>query len=307
MDLRQLRYFVAVVDEGGIRKASRQLFLAQPSISQAVRQLECELGVELLHRRPSGIELTGAGREFVDYARDILDRAALASAAMRRRAEQQSCVLRVGLLSGLIAAGELTAPIVEHFQEVRPDVDVQLVDIGFDDQAAPLRGDVVDVALIRGPVRDSELDIVPLVLDHRILLVGAAHELAYEERVAAEDILDQLMIPVVAPDYFAAFWHLDDLRGSPNVDKTMPPARTVPEMQLALATGRVVMAAVSTIARILPNALVRTVALSGVEPSVIAVARRRDDTRRVVREFVQAAGEAAAAKLELLPGAKLAA
>jgi DNA-binding transcriptional LysR family regulator len=307
MDLRQLRYFVAVVEEGGIRKASRHLFLAQPSISQAVRQLEGELGVELIHRRPSGIEVTAAGREFVEYARDILDRAARATAAMRRRAEEQSCVLRVGLMSGLIAAGELTAPIIDHFKVMRPDVDVQLVEIGFDDQAAPLRGDIVDVALVRGPLQDTEVDFVPLVLDQRILLVGAAHELAYQEHVAAEDILDQLMIPVVAPDYFAAFWHLDDLRGGPNLDKTMPAARTVPEMQLALATGRVIMAAVSTIARILPNALVRTVAMSGLDPSVIAVARRRDDTRRVVRDFMEAAGEASTANLELLPGAKLAA
>jgi DNA-binding transcriptional LysR family regulator len=307
MDLRQLRYFVAVVDEGGIRKASRQLFLAQPSISQALRQLEGELGVELIHRKHSGIELTEAGAEFVDYARDILERATRATTAMRVRAEEQSCTLRVGLLSGLIAAGELTAPIIEHFQELRPDVNVQLVEMGFDDQGAPLRSDAVDVALVRGPMRDSELDIVPLALDQRILLVGATHELAYQEHVAAEDILDQRMIPVTAPDYFASFWHLDDLRGGPNVDKTMPPARTVPELQLAVATGRVIMAAVSTIARILPNALVRTVSLSGVDPSIIAVARRRDDRRRVVSDFVRAAGEATDAKLDLLPGAKLAA
>jgi DNA-binding transcriptional LysR family regulator len=307
MDLRQLHYFVTVVEEGGIRKASRRLFLAQPSISQALRQLESELGVELIHRRPTGIALSAAGEEFVEYARDILDRATTAQAAMRRRAEQQSCTLRVGLLSGLIAAGELTAPIIEHFQEQRPDVEVQMVDIGFEDQAAPLRGDAVDVALVRGPLRNSELDVVPLVFDQRILLVGSAHELAYEDRVAAEEILDQRMIPVIAPDYFAAFWHLDDLRGGPNFDKTIPPAHTVPELQLAVATGRVIMTAVSTIARILPNALVRTVALSGAEPSTIAVARRRDDTRRVVRDFVEAAGTAAADKLDLLPGATLAA
>src|SRR5436305_13781394 len=126
MDLRQLRYFVAVVDEGGIRKAARQLFLAQPSISQSLRQRESELGVELIHRRPAGIELTAAGEEFVDHARAILEQTARAQAAMRRRSEQQSCTLRVGLLSGLIAAGELTAPIVEHFKEVRPDVSLQL-------------------------------------------------------------------------------------------------------------------------------------------------------------------------------------
>jgi DNA-binding transcriptional LysR family regulator len=307
MDLRQLRYFVAVVDEGGIRKASRRLFLAQPSISQALRELEGELGVELLHRKPAGIELTAAGKEFVEHACEILARAAGAKTAMRQLAEQQSCTLRVGLLSGLIAAGELTAPIIEEFKQRRPDVDVQLVDIGFEDQGAPLRDDAVDVALVRGPMHDAAVDVVPLALDERILLVGTMHELAYETEVAAEDVLDQRMIPVIAPDYFASFWHLDDLRGGPNLDKTMPAARTVPELQLAVATGRVIMAAVSTIARILPNTLVRTVNLSGADPSIIAVARRRDDTRGLVREFIEAAGDAVDTNLALLPGAKLAA
>src|SRR3954453_16487449 len=103
MDLRQLRYVVAVADAGGIRKASRQLSLAQPSLSQALRELEAELGVQLIRRSTRGIELTDAGAEVLDDGRDILDRAAEAPSAMRRRAEQRSCTLRVGLLAGIIA------------------------------------------------------------------------------------------------------------------------------------------------------------------------------------------------------------
>ena len=109
MDLRQLRYIVAVADAGGIRKASRRLHLTQPSLSQALRQLEAELGVELIRRSARGAELTEAGAELVDYARDILDRANTAKIAMRRHAEQRSSTLRIGLLEGTIAAGELTA------------------------------------------------------------------------------------------------------------------------------------------------------------------------------------------------------
>ena len=76
LTVRQLRYLIAIVDEGGIRRASRHLYLAQPSISKALRQLESELGVELLRRSPRGVELTDAGIEFVAHARAILDRAA---------------------------------------------------------------------------------------------------------------------------------------------------------------------------------------------------------------------------------------
>src|SRR3954452_13499550 len=178
MDLRQLRYVVAVADAGGIRKASRQLDLAQPSLSQALRQLEGELGVQLIRRSTRGIELTEAGAEFLEDARDILARAAQAQDALRRRAEQRSCTLRVGLLGGIIAAGELTAPILDRFSALRPDVEVQLQDLSFSDQAAPLLDGEVDVAVVRAPIANHLVDTVPLALDPRVLLVGSTHELA---------------------------------------------------------------------------------------------------------------------------------
>jgi len=305
VDLRQLRYLVAVADEGGIRKASRQLHLAQPSLSQALRQLESELGVELIHRSTRGTELTEAGVEFLSHAREILDRAATAQAAMRRRAEQRSCTLRVGLLAGIIAAGELTAPILKRFHQSRPDVDVRLQDIGFGDQGAPLLNGEVDVALIRTPLVDRQIDVVPLALDPRVLLVGATHELADADRVDIEDILDERTVPVVAPHDFTAFWHIDDYRGGPNADPAMAPARTVADLQFAVATGRAIMIAASVTARVLPNGLVRAVEVSRLSPSLIAVARVRTDHRRVVRDFVDAALATVTSQLDLLPGATL--
>jgi DNA-binding transcriptional LysR family regulator len=305
LDLRQLRYLVTVADEGGIRKASRRLRLTQPSLSQALRQLEDELGLELVRRSPRGAELTTAGAELVEHARDILARADAARSAMRRRAEQRSCTLKVGLLAGVIAAGELTAPIVERFHRERPDVDVELHDIGFFDQAAPLLNGEVDVALIRAPLIDRRIELVPLALDPRLVLAGATHELAGLERVGIEEIMDERMVPVVAPDYFSAFWHLDDYRGRPNVDSAMAPARTVADLQFAVATGRTIMIAASVTARVLPNGLLRPVAVSGLSPSLIAAARVRTDRRRVVQDFIHAAVETAVSRIELLPGGAL--
>jgi DNA-binding transcriptional LysR family regulator len=305
VDLRQLSYVVAVVDAGGIRKASRQLNLAQPSLSQALRQLEAELGVELMRRSPRGIEVTDAGAEFLEYAREILDRAADARAAMRRRAEHRSCTLRVGLLAGIIAAGELTGPILERFQKERPDVEVQLQDISFSDQAAPLIDAEIDVALVRAPVTNRLVDTIPLALDPRVLLVGAAHELAEAGRVDVEEILDDRTVPVVAPKDFAAFWHIDDLRGGAHVDPAIPPAKTVADLQFAVATGRAIMIAAAVTARVLPNALVRAVEVDRLSPSRIEVAHLHSDRRRVIRDFVDAARQTAAEQLDVLPGAAL--
>jgi DNA-binding transcriptional LysR family regulator len=303
VDLRQLRYLVAVADEGGIRKASRRLHLSQPSLSQALRQLEAELGVSLVHRSAHGAELTDAGTELVEYAREILDHASAARMAMRRRAEQRSSTLRIGLLAGIIAAGELTAPILERFHEVRPDVEVQLSDVGFFDMAAPLLSGEVDVALIRAPLSHREIALTPLALDPRLVLVGASHELAGVERVGIDDILEERTVPVTAPEDFTAFWHADDYRGGPNTDPTMAPAKTVADLQFAVATGRTIMIAASVTARVLPNDLLRPVEVTGLSPSVIAAARLRTDHRRVVRDFIDAAAETATSQIELLPGA----
>jgi DNA-binding transcriptional LysR family regulator len=307
VELRQLRYLVAVADQGGIRKASRRLHLSQPSLSQALRQLEAELGVALIRRSARGTQLTEPGAELLEYARDILDQVAAARMAMRRRADERSCTLRVGLLAGIIAAGELTAPILERFHHERPDVEVRLFDIGFFDQAEPLRTGAVDVAFVRPPLIDRQIELTPLALDPRLLLVGATHELAGVDRVTVDDILEERMVPVVAPEYFSAFWHADDYRGAPNTDSTMAPARTVADLQFAVATGRTVMVAASVTARVLPNDLLRPVEVCDLSPSLIAAARLGSDDRRVVRDFIDAAVETATADIDLLPGATLAA
>jgi DNA-binding transcriptional LysR family regulator len=307
VDLRQLRYLVAVADEGGIRRASRRLHLTQPTLSQALSQLEAELGVELIRRSTRGAELSEAGVEFVEYAREILERASAARVAMRRRAERRACTLRVGLLAGIIAAGELTAPILERFSAARPDVEIQLLDIGFFDQAASLLSGEVDVALVRAPLIDGRIQLTPIATDPRLLLVGATHELAGVDRVNVEDILGERTVPVVAPDYFAAFWHADDYRGGPNTDATIAPARTVADLQFAVATGRTIMIAASVTARVLPNDLLRPVRVAGLSPSLIAAARLGADHRQVVQDFIDAALDAAASQIELLPGGELAA
>jgi hypothetical protein len=113
------------------------------------------------------------------------------------------------------------------------------------------------------------------------------------------------MTPAVTPEYFLRFWHFDDLRAVGTVDRSLPPARTVAEVQFAVATGRVISAAVSMITRALPNSLIHMVPLRDGPMSTIAVARQRVDNRQVVRNYVESAVAGAAAGIEQLPGAVL--
>src|SRR6201985_3826040 len=100
MELRHLRYFVAVAEEGSLTHAAeRRLHTAQPSLSRQIRELELEVGVKLLERGARGIELTAAGRTFLDHARLALLQVEAAGEAARRAAQAQKAAFTIGFLT----------------------------------------------------------------------------------------------------------------------------------------------------------------------------------------------------------------
>src|ERR1700753_2678232 len=101
MELRHLRYFVAVAEEGSLTHAAeRRLHTAQPSLSRQIRDLELEVGVKLLERRPRGIALTPAGRGVLDHARMVLLQVETASEAARRTEQPDKPLFVIGFLTG---------------------------------------------------------------------------------------------------------------------------------------------------------------------------------------------------------------
>src|SRR3979409_1481462 len=101
MELRHLRYFVAVAEEGSLTLAAeKRLHTAQPSLSRQIRDLEYEVGVQLMSRSVHGIELTAAGRAFLDHARLALTQAEAAAAAARRAAQPVKPTLAMGFPPG---------------------------------------------------------------------------------------------------------------------------------------------------------------------------------------------------------------
>ena len=169
MDLRQLSYLVAVGDEGGIRAAARRLHISQPQVSQALRRLESELGVELMRRSSRGVALTAEGEELLAHGREILDRVSLARTTLRRMADQQSSTLRVGVVAGVLSAGELLAPILAAFGAARPDVALRLEDLAFNDQVSPLLAGTVDAAIVRAPVSHPDIVMTPIAQEPRVV------------------------------------------------------------------------------------------------------------------------------------------
>lgn len=301
MDLRQLRYFVAVCDEGGIRAAARRLYISQPQISQAVLRLESELGVQLMVRSARGIELTPEGRELAEHGRDILGRVDAARAALRQMSEQRSSTVRVGVLAGVLSAGELLGPILAAWRAACPDVVLQVQELAFNDQAAAVLEGAVDLAVVRAPLSHPDLELTAIAAEPRVLMVGAGHELAGERIVDVDDILDFATLPLDAPAEWAGYWQLNDLRGAANVAEDVAPARTVSEAQFALASHELLVSSPAALARLGANPMVKLVELEGAPPSVIAVVRRRRDTRFVVSHLVEVARSTAEREIALLP------
>jgi DNA-binding transcriptional LysR family regulator len=304
VNLRQLGYLAAVGREGGIRAAARALHISQPQVSQAVRSLEEELGVELVRRSPRGIEITAEGQELIARAEDIIARVEDAAQAVRGIAGRNRSTLRVGVLAGALGAAELLPPILAAHRLEHPDVELHLEDLAFCDQVTPVLDGRLDAAIVRLPLASSELEVTPLAAEPRVAMVGAGHELAGEDSVDVEQILDFPTLPLDSPLEWSDYWQLNDFRGGANWDPEMAPVRTVPEAQLALATRDLLITSPAAIGRLGLNPLVRVLELTGASASTIAVVhRRRPDP--AVRRFAAAARATAEREIGLIPAGTL--
>jgi DNA-binding transcriptional LysR family regulator len=152
MELRHLRYFIAVAEEGHITRAAERLGMQQPPLSRQIRELERELDVLLFRRMPRGVELTDAGRAFLDGARTTLANLELASETARRTARGEQGRIFLGY-PGAAAFQPLVPRIIREFRVAFPLISVKTTAEGFpDDLIERLRHDQIDVAFLPTPV-----------------------------------------------------------------------------------------------------------------------------------------------------------
>ena len=194
MELRHLRYFVAVAETGSMKLAAeRRLHTAQPSLSRQIRDLEQEAGVALLTRGARGVELTAAGRTFLDHARAVLAQADAAILAARRAAEPDRAVLAIGFLTGqelrwLPAATRMLADQLPH-------LDIR-VSSGFSTTLAEdvLRGRI-DIAFLR---REPEpaLEYALVESEPLVAILPRDHRLAARRTLDPRELASEIFIGV---------------------------------------------------------------------------------------------------------------
>ncbi len=283
LDLRKLRYFVAVAERLHFGRAAAALYITQPALSRQIRQFEEELGVELLERSSRQVTLTPAGKRLAeDGARLLAD--SQAAIAQTRRAQESGRSLTVGFMLGMDIA-----PVMAKFAHSHPGVEILLQRLRWWNHAAALRDGRVDAGFVRLPLPTEGLEIRALYQEPVCVALPAGHPLAGMTSVGIAQLADEPVLRYAdASPEWNAFWTFD-----PRPDGSHPPpgpyVHDMEEIVAYVRAGRgVAYLPVPITATIAPTA-VTFVRVDDIPPGQVVLAWDVDRPPHHISELVNAA------------------
>lgn len=200
MELRHLRYFIAVAEELHFTKAAERLHIAQPPLSQQIQQLEAELKVKLFHRQTKRqVQLTEAGKVFLQEAYQLLVQLETAVALTQRIARGQTGGLRIGFTSLVIY--DLLPLILQEFHAQFQEVELVLRELTTSQQEQALRDSLIDVGFAHPPLEDDTLSYKCIHKQTLVVALPSTHSLAQPEQISVRSLLNEPLI--VFPRYLA--------------------------------------------------------------------------------------------------------
>jgi len=284
LDLRRLRYFVALAEELHFGHAAGRLFIAQPALSRQIRKFEQEVGVNLLTRSSRHVELTPAGRQLLEDARPLLAAASAAGRRVRRAATGRTA-LTVGFL-----AGDPIIQLVRAFDATGHDIDIDVERIYWSDQPGALVDDRVDVSFVHLPVDDNGLDLARLYSSPRLALLPRSHELAGRSEIGIRELADDPVVLHWGASPIWDAWHNVDPRPDGRRPQRGPAARNLEEKIEAVGTGRAVSfipASVTAAMHIPPE--VAAIPVIDIPPTKVCLAWKADRRSAAIRDLVATA------------------
>ncbi|MGV9847625.1 LysR family transcriptional regulator [Streptomyces sp. NPDC003442] len=277
MELRTLRYFVAVAEELHFGRAAVRLHMSQPPLSRAIKQLETELGAALFHRSSAGVTLTPVGAMLLGEARALLDHAD--RVRVRVAAAAGTASLTVGILGDSADPG--ATRLAGAYHRRHPGVEVHIRETDLTDPTCGLHAGLVDIALTRGPFDETGLTVRELRADPVGALLRADDPLARRDSLKLADLADRrwFLFPAGTDPGWQSYWNGGEPREGPVV-------RGVQECrQAVLWNGTVGM----TLVDHEPPEGLTVVPLIDMEPSRVMVAWHEADTNPLIRSFVEIA------------------
>ena len=195
MELRHLRYFVAVAEEGSLTVAAeRRLHTSQPSLSRQIRDLEDEVGAQLLIRGARGIELTTAGRVFLDHARLALAQVEAAANAARRAAQPVKPSFALGFLTGKEI--DWLPEAIRLLRDELPNIEITISSQYSPDLADALVRGKLDLAFLRPETRATDLMFKVVATEPFVVVLPSDHRLASHKAINPHDIVGETFIGV---------------------------------------------------------------------------------------------------------------
>jgi len=293
-ELRHLRYFVAVAEELHFGRAAKRLNMAQPPLSQQIRQLEATLAVQLFDRTSRRVELTAAGAALLEGARRTLAEAAHSADIARRAARGELDTLRIGFTDS--AALSVLPQIVRRYRTRHPEVRLELGEASTLEQLDAVQRDLVDVALVRGPVLAPALRAEVIYEEAFVVSLPNDHPLSVKKRLSLQSLASEPM--VLFPRHLAAVFH-------DQIVEMCRDAGFVPDVRFEAADYQTILSLVAAgLGVSLVPASVSNLARAGVTYRGLMGARKRAEVvmvyqdRRMTRAlsaFIVTAREAAAA------------
>lgn len=193
MELRLLRYFTVVAEELHFSRAAERLHMAQPPLSQQIRHLEEELGVQLLARTQRRVSLTEPGRQFLESARAILAEVDQAVEQVRGAARGEVGRLAIGMVNSL-AYNDILPRVLRAYQKRCPAVAITLREMSTGEQVAALEADQIQVGFLRPPLRIPGLTLTPVFRETLVAVVPSASPLAAAKRIPLPALAEEPFI-----------------------------------------------------------------------------------------------------------------
>ncbi|MGW7639186.1 LysR substrate-binding domain-containing protein [Streptomyces decoyicus] len=277
MELRTLRYFVAVAEELHFGRAAARLHMSQPPLSRAIKQLETEVGALLFARSPAGIALTPVGAVLLDEARALLDQAD--RVRVRVAAAAGAATLTIGIL------GDGTDPgitkLAAVFRRSHPGVDIHIRNTDLTDPTCGLRAGMVDVAVTRAPFDDTALTVRELRTDPVGAVLRADDPLARRDHLKLADLADRrwFQFPQGTDPIWQSYWN----GGTP---REGPVVRVVQECLQAVLWNSTV--GLAPLGHDLPENLA-AIPLVDMAPSRVVAVFNEGDTNPLIRSFLEIA------------------
>ena len=286
MELRQIRFFEAVAEDRHFGRAAERMYIAQPALSQHIRRLERELGVQLLDRSARHVRVTPAGEAFLEVARRMLRQVDEGTDAARRAEAGETGSLAVGV--HMSVAAPVLSVLLRHWNRVRPAVQPRLTSGRARDLVDLVRRRELDLALVDGPVTDGGLESALVVEDRLVVVLPVDHPLAREETVPLRSLQGERFVAVARRSSVSLHDRLIELCAAAGFNPDIALEVDDPDLLPVAVTaglGVGLVASISVAGRAMPGLVWRPVADAGAAIPLVAVSAREGATAQT-REFL---------------------